>query len=1001
MPQLIDLGRIRFAFLGDYSSATTYKVNDVVRYGAHLYVYINATNSAANTPTNTTYWSNILQGFKHRGAYSSGTTYLIGETVTYSGSIYQVNVSSTVGNVPTNASYWNLIVEGVFPEQTGLNNYVLKTNGSTTSWTNAPELNELTVNTESQFKGDIVQTFRQVTVTNTSLASNVATITTNEAHLFDVGDVVVIAGASNMYDGAATIATVPSATTFTIPKSGSNIASAADTGTATVYSNLISSGNLTTSGNVTLSSGALNVTSGTSSFGGNVTLSEELTTVKDAEFKQEVEVEGAFSVVGRTRVISHRALSGTTVTFTTTTPHGLLAGETFTTSTFSDNAYNFTGQVLAVPTTTTFTATKAIGGGNVSQTQSAGSVFAKSLASFININVNEDATIEGGLIVEDISQQHGISYVGSNAKPTADDIGTNVKSISNKALTSNVATLTTSTAHGFSAFQSVVVAGVGSPFDGEYEISETPTSTTFTYAKTNANISSVASSGGTASAVTGFTNLIAYFTTDAEDYSQVVVQNTADSAASSSDFIAYPDNGTDFAGYIDMGITSSVFSDPEFTITGPNDGYIFMTAPVGSTGAGNLVLATGDTGSENKIVFAAGGLSSNNEQMSITPDQNVHIEIPTPSTSATTGAFTVVGGVGIQGDLNIQGDVAIEGTITFGGGGTTVETANLAVTDPIVFVGTDNADDIVDLSFVGEYQEALGSTITKTTTNKALTNNVATITTSTSHGLAIGHKVVITDLGAPFDGTHLVDSVPTATTFTFNKTNANVASVADVDGSVVSTSRSVYTGLSRDASDGVYKLFNSGIPKPTSTVDFSAADYAPLRIGALTATDIAASGTLGVSGTSTLGVVNVSGAAGFTSPVTVSSTLTVTGRLDVQEIREDVIDSTIASNILACDYALGNVFFQATAPTANFTAAVTNMPTDNGKTMSISIVVTQGATGYIPSAMTIAGVSTTIKWGSGVTPTPTSGVGKIDIFSFTFIRRGDAWTVLGSAVGNF
>jgi hypothetical protein len=60
-----------------------------------------------------------------------------------------------------------------------------------------------------------------------------------------------------------------------------------------------------------------------------------------------------------------------------------------------------------------------------------------------------------------------------------------------------------------------------------------------------------------------------------------------------SDFIVYADNGNDYHGWIDMGITSSqTFHDPGFTITGPNDGYIFMSAPYGTTGSGNLVLAT-------------------------------------------------------------------------------------------------------------------------------------------------------------------------------------------------------------------------------------------------------------------------------------------------------------------------------------------------------------------------------------------------------------------------
>jgi hypothetical protein len=67
--------------------------------------------------------------------------------------------------------------------------------------------------------------------------------------------------------------------------------------------------------------------------------------------------------------------------------------------------------------------------------------------------------------------------------------------VTNKVLTSNVATLTTSTAHGLVAGDSVWVEGVGSPFDSTtapYTVVGTPTTTTFTYAKTNTNIASTA-----------------------------------------------------------------------------------------------------------------------------------------------------------------------------------------------------------------------------------------------------------------------------------------------------------------------------------------------------------------------------------------------------------------------------------------------------------------------------------------------------------------------------
>jgi hypothetical protein len=67
--------------------------------------------------------------------------------------------------------------------------------------------------------------------------------------------------------------------------------------------------------------------------------------------------------------------------------------------------------------------------------------------------------------------------------------------IVNKALTSNVATLTTSTAHGLVAGDTVWVEGVGSPFESTtapFTVIATPTTTTFTYAKTNADIASTA-----------------------------------------------------------------------------------------------------------------------------------------------------------------------------------------------------------------------------------------------------------------------------------------------------------------------------------------------------------------------------------------------------------------------------------------------------------------------------------------------------------------------------
>jgi hypothetical protein len=65
-------------------------------------------------------------------------------------------------------------------------------------------------------------------------------------------------------------------------------------------------------------------------------------------------------------------------------------------------------------------------------------------------------------------------------------------SINNKALTSNVATLTTTAAHGLCTGMMIVITGVDATFNGEYRITGVPTPTTFTYAKTATNVTSTA-----------------------------------------------------------------------------------------------------------------------------------------------------------------------------------------------------------------------------------------------------------------------------------------------------------------------------------------------------------------------------------------------------------------------------------------------------------------------------------------------------------------------------
>jgi hypothetical protein len=84
------------------------------------------------------------------------------------------------------------------------------------------------------------------------------------------------------------------------------------------------------------------------------------------------------------------------------------------------------------------------------------------------------------------------AFAGTTDRLVFATTAVNAGSVSNKALTSNVAILTTSAAHGLAVDDQVWVEGVDSTFNGKYTVTGIPTTTTFTYAKTASNVASTA-----------------------------------------------------------------------------------------------------------------------------------------------------------------------------------------------------------------------------------------------------------------------------------------------------------------------------------------------------------------------------------------------------------------------------------------------------------------------------------------------------------------------------
>lgn len=101
------------------------------------------------------------------------------------------------------------------------------------------------------------------------------------------------------------------------------------------------------------------------------------------------------------------------------------------------------------------------------------------------------------------------------------------------------------------------------------------------------------------------------------------------------------------------------------------------------------------------------------------------------------------------------------------------------------FSGFYNLGTVQQFAIYGTLQQAYNPTLTISTATRARASNVATITTPAAHGLTAGMTVAISGLGGTgYNGTVVIASTPTGSSFTYANTGSNETATADTGGTI-------------------------------------------------------------------------------------------------------------------------------------------------------------------------------------------------------------------------
>ena len=146
------------------------------------------------------------------------------------------------------------------------------------------------------------------------------------------------------------------------------------------------------------------------------------------------------------------------------------------------------------------------------------------------------------------------------------------------------------------------------------------------------------------------------------------------------------------------------------------------------------------------------------------------------------------------------------------------------------------------------------------------------------------------------------------------------------------------------------------------------------------------------STSSVTGALVVGGGMGVSGSLNIGSGLSISGLTTLTYTSEKLSTKTSATGTVTHDLTTGSIFYHSSISN-NFTANITNVPSTDDRAIGVTLVLSQGGTAYMVTALQIDGNAQTIKWVNNTVPS--GAANKVDVVGFSFIRTGSSWTVLG------